>query len=47
MTHVPWALEWSAGLDTIIRQDVLTSKREKPGGAAEAIWRLWEDLART
>ncbi len=47
MTHVPWALEWSAGLDTIVRQDVLTSKRKKPGGAADAIWRLWDDLART
>jgi hypothetical protein len=47
MTHMPWALEWSAGLDTIIRQDVLTSRREAPAGAAEAIWRLWDDLART
>jgi hypothetical protein len=47
MTHVPWALAWSENLDTIIRQDVLTSRRETPGAAAEAIWRLWDELART
>jgi hypothetical protein len=47
MTHVPWALAWSAGLDTIIRQDVLTLRSETPAGAAEAIWRLWDELAGT
>ena len=47
MTHVPWALEWSARLDSIIRQDVLTSRRATPQGAAAAIWDLWDDLART
>jgi hypothetical protein len=46
LTHASWALDWSAGLDAIVRQDVLTSEGKGPERAAAAIWDLWERLER-